>query len=71
MKLKFDFAVSVKEIGDHLLSVTYASGRHATYDGIGVTKNWLTMDDDSFYELYGFNFIPSIRLKEKARMELM
>lgn len=66
----FDFVIEVKEVGYDIVSVTWHSGKHASMDGIGLAKDWLTMSNDDFYEKYGFNFVPSDKLKDKARKEL-
>lgn len=65
-----DFVVDVREIPFDLLSVTWSSGRHATMDAVELAISWLQMSNDAFYECYGFNYVPSARIKKLARKRI-
>ena len=32
-----------------------------------LAKAWLTMTNDQFHQLYGFNWVPSVHLKDAVR----
>lgn len=59
--------VDVRLMPYDILSVTYSNGNHASMDAVGVAKDWLTMSNDEFYEVFGFNWIPSQEMQKKAR----
>ena len=57
---------SVELLDYDILSVCYSDGSHASMDGVGVTVDWLTLDKEEFFKMYGFDFIPPEPLKNKA-----
>lgn len=38
-----------------------------TYNALELTRAWLTMSNDSFYNNYGFSWIPPIEMQDKVR----
>ena len=39
------------------------------YDKKILTKDWLSMTNDDFFDKYGFNYIPSQQMKNKTYKE--
>ena len=41
------------------------------HDPWKLTKSWLTMSNDSFYEIYGFSWVPPMFMQNKVKEEIM
>lgn len=39
-------------------------------DETKLTRSWLIMSNDSFFLVYGFNWVPPLRLQDKVKKEL-
>lgn len=42
-------------------------GMYKGYSKVDLTKSFLTMSNDSFFKLYGFNYIPDMKLQDEVR----
>jgi hypothetical protein len=40
------------------------------YSKLELTKSWLTIGNDDFFELYGFNWIPPYAMQQQVRRSL-
>lgn len=62
-----DFVISVNETYSNKVIVKYESGKIKTYDAYELTKNWFRMSNDTFYNYFGFNYIPSAKMQKWYR----
>lgn len=67
--MEFDFKIvtDVKEIGKTVY-VFFSNGSREEYDSINLAARWLKMSNDNFYREYGFNYVPSEKTKDMARL---
>jgi hypothetical protein len=42
-------------------------GFECGYNALELTAAWLTMDNDSFFKLFGFNWVPPLYLRDRAQ----
>ena len=56
------------QLNENINRIEY--GNYNGYSQWDLAKSFLTMNNDDFFRLYGFNFIPSDELREKARKYL-
>lgn len=63
-----DFIVKTYDCGHSILAVKGEQRR--TYTKEYLTKCWLTMSNDSFYNAFGFNWVPPIDLQNEVRKTL-
>lgn len=50
--------------------IAIKGGQRKVYDKLYLTRCWLTMSNDSFYGMFGFNWVPPLELQEKVRQRL-
>lgn len=62
----FKIVISMYEIGETLI-VNYSDGTFKNHNAIELAKDWLRLSNDSFYSLYGFNYVPSEMIMDRAR----
>jgi len=67
--MKTIFVKSKKEVGS-LLFVKYSNGTTKCFDAVELAVNWLSMSNDAFYDIYGFNYIPSQIIQSIARTRI-
>ena len=65
--IDIDFVTSVNETYFGSVIVKYDSGKIKMYDAYELTESWFRMSNDAFYEYYGFNYIPSIKMQRWYR----
>lgn len=63
------FALGMQEIAG-ILVVKYDDGTFGNYNAYKLAKDWLRMSNDSFYSVYGFNYVPSQAIQNRAKKEL-
>ncbi|WP_341877614.1 hypothetical protein [Defluviitalea saccharophila] len=63
------FAESIEEIGDKLI-VKYSDGTIEKLNATRLAISFLTMSNDLFYEIYGFNYVPSQRIRNIAMAQI-
>lgn len=59
----------MKEIETSLI-VKYNDGTQEVYGAIKLAVDWLRMSNDSFYSIYGFNYVPSKNIQQIARQKI-
>ena len=50
--------------------IAIRGSQRKVYDKAYLTKCWLTMSNDTFYNIFGFNWVPPLELQEKVRQRL-
>jgi hypothetical protein len=60
-----NFITKAYELDDLVVAVTGNERRHYFKDDL--TKCWLTMSNDSFYNVFGFNWVPTYEQQKKIR----
>lgn len=53
--------------GNKVLAIDSVGHCVAAYDAVTLAVNWLQMSNDSFFKVYGFNWVPDYETQKKAR----
>ena len=61
-----DFVIGYKEVVNTVF-VKFYSGIIRTYEATELTKAWFNMSNDTFFEIYGFSYVPSIGMQQWYR----
>ncbi len=60
--------VKTYDRGDSIVAIK--GNKQKIYKKEYLTKCWLTMSNDSFFDMFGFNWVPPLELQEKVRQRL-
>ena len=63
-----DFITDTELIGETVFVKDLDGEVIGTYSALNLTRDFITMSNDAFYETYGFNWCPTFELQEKARI---
>ena len=63
-----DFVTDTELVGEAVFVKDLDGEVIGTYSALNLTRDFLTMSNDAFYNIYGFNWCPTFELQEKARI---
>ncbi len=59
-----------KEVGTEIWVLDGHGKLVGRYDTVLLAKDWLAMNNDEFYKLYGFSWVPPSKIQKQARLLL-
>jgi hypothetical protein len=63
-----DLIVRIADQGNCIVATK--GNQRKVYSKETLAKSWLTMSNDSFYNFYGFNWVPPLEMQSRIRKTL-